>query len=88
MKDWAMVCLRKPETGCREGETRKSTTLMVIKLPPTRLRLSLDSVRVALRSIRCGDLRTMIHNIYVHVGQTFFNESWNDEVFKAPTPAP
>ena len=32
MKDWALDCLRKPETGCREGggEQRKNTTLRVV----------------------------------------------------------
>ena len=32
MKDWVVDCLRKPETGCREGEGRKKTMVKVIEL--------------------------------------------------------
>ena len=38
MKDWAMNCLKKPETGWREGEEkeRKRTTLKVFMFGPGR----------------------------------------------------
>jgi len=34
MKDWALDCLKKPETGCREGdgEERKNITMRVVEL--------------------------------------------------------
>ena len=38
MKNWAIGCLTKPETGCREGEERerKRTTLKVFMFSPGR----------------------------------------------------
>jgi len=32
VKDWAIDCLKRPETGHREREGRKGTTLRVIEL--------------------------------------------------------
>ena len=34
LKDWLIECLRKPDTGCQDGEGRKMTRLRVIKLGP------------------------------------------------------
>ena len=36
MEEWAIDCLEKPETGCREGEGRKKITLRVINFSPGR----------------------------------------------------
>ena len=34
LDDWAIDCLKKPETGCREGEERKGITLRVFRFIP------------------------------------------------------
>jgi len=41
LRDWAMDCLRKSKTGCREGEGGKRTTIRVVELSPY---LPLDDV--------------------------------------------
>jgi len=48
VKDLVVDCLKKPKTGCQEGEGRKKTTLRVIELDTYRLtgELFLDSMRV------------------------------------------
>ena len=34
--DWAIDCLKKSGTGCREGEERKGITLRVFRFSPGR----------------------------------------------------
>ena len=34
LEEWAVVCLKKPRTGCQEGERRR-TTLRIIKFGPS-----------------------------------------------------
>ena len=36
MKDWAIDCLKKPVTGCREGEERKRIALVISTFSPGR----------------------------------------------------
>lgn len=58
VRDWAIECLKKPETECQEGEGRKTTTLRVIKLDPLLTELSYgypELPRFVLGSVNVGE---------------------------------
>jgi hypothetical protein len=51
-KDVAIKCLKELETGCREGERRKKTTVCVIELVAgRRQKIYLDSVKVEVYEV-------------------------------------
>ena len=46
LEAWVIDCLRKPTTGCRDGEGKKKTTLRAIKFSPGRRSIEVEECQV------------------------------------------